>query len=346
MVELLTPHFCLFGAPSATCWRSGYELFRPPASPSRSATCDLTTLWVLCVCDHQFCVVRNHPCRWSCPSEFRSCRRGVCDRLAVRYEWFSLSNSVPRPVSFHCANTDSQKSLWLPCWIPWLAHKLTDFWFVTARKRFSSRDYDDCFRLANAGDLPISKPSWSISHVTAGSFHNLPISVAVSARVYTSISIQMAQRLTSRGQSHSRIVTKRFASTHLARRCTPVSPDLREVSEAPAVSRARLTNTFRGRLATLDGNWKGGDLQDTNTILAPSRRSIRRPTRPTSRPWSAGRNPCPLPSRACAGTCKSMRSSRQPGTGDQVLSRRAACDMGLYASFRHSRPDHRLHAPS
>jgi hypothetical protein len=264
MVELLTPHFCLFGAPFATCWRSGYELFRPPASPSRSATCDLTTLWVLCVCDHHFCVVRNHPCCWWCPSEFHSCRRGVCDRLSVCFEWFSLSNSVPRPVSFHCANTDSQMSLSLPCWIPWLAHKLIDCWFVTARKRrSSSRGYGNCFRLANAGVMPIWKPSWSMPHGTAGSFHKL------------------------RGQSHSRIVTQCFASTHLARTCTPVLSDLREVSEAPAVSRACLTNTFRGRLATLDGNWKGGDLQDTNTILAPTRRSIRKPKRPTSRPWSA-----------------------------------------------------------
>lgn len=288
MVELLTPHFCLFGAPLAGCWRSGYELLRPPASPSSSATCNLTTLWVLCVCDHHLCVVRNHPCRSWCPSEFRSCRRGVCDRLSGCFEWFSLSNSVPRSVSFPCAHTDSQVSLSLPCWIPWLAHKLIDCWFVTARKRrSSSRGYGNCFRLANAGALPIWKPSWSMPHGTAGSFHKLPINVAVSARVYMSISIQMAQRLTSRGQSHLRTVTQCFARKHLVHRCTPVVSDLREGPEASAVSRARLTNTFRGRLATLDGNWKGGDLQDTHTIIAPSRRSIPKATRPTSRPWSA-----------------------------------------------------------
>jgi hypothetical protein len=251
MVELLTPHLCLFGAPLASCWRSGYELLRPPASASFSATCDLTTLWVLCVCDDHFCVVRNHPCRWWCPLEFRSRRCVVRDSSSARFEPFFLSNSVPRPVSFPCANTDSQMSLSLPCWIPWLSRKLIDCWFVTARKRrSSSRGYGNCFRLANAGVMPIWKPSWSMPHVTAGSFHKLFISVAVSARVYTSISIQMAQRLTSRGQSHSRIVTQCFASTHLARACTPVLSDLREGSEASAVSKARLTNTFGGRLAT------------------------------------------------------------------------------------------------
>ena len=230
MVELLTPHFCLFGALSATCWRSGYEIFRPPASPSHSATCDLTTLWVLCVCDHHSCVVRNHPCRSWCPSEFLARRCVVRDRSSARFEQFLLSNSVPRLVS--------------------LSYLLEP-------------------------DL------------AKGSFHDLLTRVAVPAGVFLSISIQLAKRLTARGQSHSRVVTQRLAPKHPVRRRNPVSRDLRTVSVASAISRARVTNIFGSLLATLDGNWKGGDLQDLKTILTPSRRSIRKPTRPTSRPWSA-----------------------------------------------------------
>jgi len=208
MVELLTPHFCLFGAPSATCWRSGYELFRPPASPSRSATCDLTTLWVLCVCDHHFCVVRNHPCRWWCPSEFFARRCVVRDRSSARFEQFFLSNSVPRLVSLSYANADNQISVSVsrPTWI---VRKPGNCWFVTARKRRSSSSGSgDCFRLANAGDMPLPKPSMLEPDLAKGSFHDLPTRVAIPAGVFLSISIQLAKRLTARGQSHSRVVTQ------------------------------------------------------------------------------------------------------------------------------------------
>src|ERR1700732_4200317 len=111
MVELLTPHFCLFGALFPTCRRSGYELFRPPANPSRSATCNLTTLWILCVSDDHFCVARDHPCRWWCPMEVVSCRFGLCDPVAFGFDRFSLSNSVPRPVSLSCATADDRLSV-------------------------------------------------------------------------------------------------------------------------------------------------------------------------------------------------------------------------------------------
>jgi hypothetical protein len=231
--------------------------------------------------------VRNHPCRSWCPSEFLARRCVVRDRSSARFEQFFLSNSVPRLVSLSYANADNQISVSVS-WPPWIVRKPGNCWFVTARKRRSSSGGSgNCFLLANAGDMPLPKPSMLEPDLAKGSFHDLLTRVAVPAGVFLSISIQLAKRLTARGQSHSRVVTQRLAPKHPVRRRNPVSRDLRTVSVASAISRARVTNIFGSLLATLDGNWKGGDLQDLKTILTPSRRSIRKPTRPTSRPWSA-----------------------------------------------------------
>jgi hypothetical protein len=254
MVELPTPCLCPSGALFAHRSRGGYELFNPPATHSASTTCNLTTLWVLCVSDHHFWDVRDHFCRW-CSLEFRSCRSLVSNRLAVPLEQFSLSNSLPRLVSLPCADADSQTSSSAHQYLPLLARKLGNCRFVPTRKRLSStRDSANCFRFASTDDFPLSNHPALTTDASDCSVNDRQISNAVSTRVFLFVSTQIATRVRSCHQSNSRIVTQRCACTHPVRSCNPTKSALRDECKPAAGSTARIANKFGRCLAPLVGN--------------------------------------------------------------------------------------------
>jgi hypothetical protein len=270
MFELLTPHCCHFGGLFPGCCRSGYELFVLPATPTKSATCELTTLLILCVCDDQFWGGGNHPCLCRCSWDFLICHSFVRDRLAGCSIRLVPSHFLPDVPGFSCAFAGYPLSVSVVCCVPYVAQNLGNLQSVPSRERGSSWCHGvGRFCRTPANDLGPLHTTELIPSNSANFFRICSFRVCVCARLFVYSWPPMAERYSSGGHSRSHTATAR----------------LRQMSERFSTFNDRIKEHTFGRCpATLDGNWKGGDVQDRTATETSSHRLIRKPR---SQPWSA-----------------------------------------------------------
>jgi hypothetical protein len=312
MIKPLTPRFWPFAVLFPPCSRGAYALFDGPASLHHSATCELTTLWLLCVCDDHFSTRRDH-LTLKCFCEFS-------------IPWHVLRFARPLLVSSF-ASPDWQLFLLFAYILLCLAHRPGIRHAVAVHTYDLSLPNDHCCHSMNYCQLLWLNATGLMPESTIDSFrgtsnrvrvslvlvlgqqprtsscHNQPrerqgkallASRALSTRASRSYSLVVRfDRTSGEKWAHSHVRMEpsvRFGRLPNTTRCYAARTSRTQSSDTEGQSSIPST---RGLPAVLEivwrsnGNTKGGTLKTSSTTLPVFRQPVRKPTLPTRRPWNA-----------------------------------------------------------